>query len=239
MKTHLSGFLVFLTVLSCSSGDREQDHSTNNDSTEEIEQPNSGLRYLALGDSYTIGEGVDSSQSYPVQIWDSLVEMGYSLEQPEIIAVTGWTTTNLKAGIEAASPVGPYDLVSLLIGVNNQYQGMDIRIYRREFEELLNLSIAFAGNDTGRVIVFSIPDYGVTPFASGADKERIAGEIDQYNAINREISLNKGVTWIDVTGISRMAEDDLSLIAGDGLHPSGRMYTAWVRLSIPEILKML
>jgi lysophospholipase L1-like esterase len=176
---------------------------------------------------------------YPVQIADSLTERGYSVEPPGIIAVTGWTTADLKAGIRAANPQGPYDLVSLLIGVNNQYRGMDINIYRKEFGELIDQSIYFAGNDTGRVIVLSIPDWGVTPFASGRDREKIAREIDQYNAINREITLSKGIVWIDVTAVSRLAENDRTLIAGDGLHPSGKMYTEWVRLALPEILKML
>ena len=158
---------------------------------------------------------------------------------PEIIAVTGWTTSDLKAGIKAANPQGPFDLVSLLIGVNNQYRGMDINIYRTEFRELIDQSIYFAGNDTGRVFVLSIPDWGVTPFASGSDREKIAREIDQYNAINKEITLSLGIVWIDVTVISRLAEQDKTLIAGDGLHPSGKMYTEWVRLAVPEIVKML
>jgi len=161
------------------------------------------------------------------------------MEEPTISAVTGWTTSDLKAGIKAANPQGPYDLGSLLIGVNNQYRGLDINIYRTEFEELLNQSIFFAGNDTGRVIVLSIPDWGVTPYASGRDREKIAREIDQYNAINKEITLSKGIVWIDVTGISRLAEQDKTLIAGDGLHPSGIMYKEWVRLALPEIIKML
>jgi hypothetical protein len=116
---------------------------------------------------------------------------------------------------------------------------MDINIYRTEFGELIDQSIKFAGNDTGRVIVLSIPDWGVTPFASGRDREKITREIDQYNAINKEITLSRGIVWIDVTAISRFAEKDESLIAGDGLHPSGRMYTEWVRLAVPEIVKML
>ena len=161
------------------------------------------------------------------------------MEDPRIIAVTGWTTSDLQTAIKAANPQGPYDLVSLLIGVNNQYRGQDISIYRKEFGELIDQSIFFAGNDTGRVIVLSIPDWGVTPFASGRDREKITREIDQYNAINKEITLSKGIVWIDVTGISRLAENDATLIAGDGLHPSGKMYTEWVRVALPEIIKML
>jgi hypothetical protein len=116
---------------------------------------------------------------------------------------------------------------------------MDINIYKTEFGELIDQSIYFAGNDTGRVIVLSIPDWGVTQFASGRDREKIAREIDQYNAVNKEITLSKGIIWIDVTGISRLAEKDETLIAGDGLNPSSKMYTEWVRLAVPEIVKML
>ena len=116
---------------------------------------------------------------------------------------------------------------------------MDINIYKKEFGELIDQSIFFAGNDTGRVIVLSIPDWGVTPFASGRDRDKIAREIDQYNAINKEITLSRGIVWIDVTAISRLALNDATLIASDGLHPSGKMYTEWVRLAVPEIVKML
>ncbi len=239
MRIYLLTLLIFLTTLSCSSGDKKQAIDTNTDTGEKMDQEKNKLKYLALGDSYTIGQSVDVALRYPVQIADSLGKRGYLMEAPGIIAVTGWTTTDLMAGINAANPQGPYDLVSLLIGVNNQYRGMDINNYRKEFGELIDQSIYFAGNDTGRVIVLSIPDWGVTPFASGRDREKIAREIDQYNAINKEITLSRGIVWIDVTGISRLAEKDATLIAGDGLHPSGKMYTEWVRLAVPEIVKML
>ena len=239
MRIYLLTLLIFLTTLSCSIEDKKQAFTANPNTGDNMEQGQDRLKYLALGDSYTIGQGVDSKFRYPVQIVDSLEKRGYYMAAPEIIAVTGWTTSDLKAGIAAAKPNGPYGLVSLLIGVNNQYRGMDINIYRSEFGELIDQSIYFAGNDTGRVIVLSIPDWGVTPFASGSDRAKIAREIDQYNAINKEITLSKGITWIDVTGISRLAEKDITLIAGDGLHPSGKMYTEWVRLAVPEIAKML
>ena len=239
MRSYLLTTLILLTTLSCSSEVKKQPVITNPDTGDKMEQEHDSLRYLALGDSYTIGQSVDPALRYPVQIADSLNERGYLMRAPEIIAVTGWTTADLKAGIRAANPQGPYDLVSLLIGVNNQYRGIDISIYRTEFEELIDQSIAFAGNDTSRVIVLSIPDWGVTPFAEGRDSEKIAREIDQYNAINREITLSKGIVWIDVTGVSRLAENDITLIAGDGLHPSGKMYTEWVRLALPEIVKMV
>jgi len=239
MRTHILTFLICITALSCSSEVKKQQFILNPDTGENMEKEKDKLRYLALGDSYTIGQSVDITLRYPVQIADSLKKRGYLVEEPRIIAVTGWTTSDLKAGIAAANPQGPYDLVSLLIGVNNQYRGQDINIYRTEFEELINQSIIFAGNDTGRVIVFSIPDWGVTRFASGRDREKIAREIDQYNAINKQITLSKGIVWIDVTAISRLAMQDETLIAGDGLHPSGKMYTEWVRLAVPEIVKML
>jgi lysophospholipase L1-like esterase len=239
MRSYLLTILILLATQSCSSEVKKQPVITNPDTGDKMEQEHDSLRYLALGDSYTIGQSVDPALRYPVQIADSLNERGYLMRAPEIIAVTGWTTADLKAGIRAANPQGPYDLVSLLIGVNNQYRGIDISIYRTEFEELIDQSIAFAGNDTGRVIVLSIPDWGVTPFAEGRDSEKIAREIDQYNAINMEITLSKGIVWIDVTGVSRLAENDITLVAGDGLHPSGKMYTEWVRLALPEIVKMV
>jgi len=239
MKTHVLTLLILLTTLSCSSEVKKQPIIPKPNTTEEMEQEQDRLKYLALGDSYTIGQSVNITLRFPAQIADSLEKRGYLMEAPEIIAVTGWTTSDLKAGIKAANPRGPYDLVSLLIGVNNQYRGMDINIYRTEFSELINQSIQFAGNDRSRVIVLSIPDWGVTPFASGRDREKIAGEIDQYNAINKEITLSKGITWIDVTGISRLADKDATLIAGDRLHPSGKMYTEWVRLALPEIVRIL
>jgi len=237
MRIYLFTSLIVLTILSCNN--EVKNHAINANNSNKMEQEHDSLKYLALGDSYTIGESVEVTLRYPVQIADSLQKRGYLVEPPEIIAVTGWTTSDLKAGIKAADPKGPYDLVSLLIGVNNQYRGMDINIYRTEFSELLDRSIHLAGNDTGRVIVLSIPDWGVTRFASGRDREKIAREIDQYNAINKEITLSRGIVWLNVTAISRLAEQDETLIAGDGLHPSGRMYTEWVRVAVPKIVKML
>jgi lysophospholipase L1-like esterase len=239
MKIYLLTLLALLATLSCDSVVKKLEVSASPDTGKEKDKEEGSLKYLALGDSYTIGEGVDSTLRYPVQIADSLKKLGYPMESPKIIAVTGWTTSSLKAAIKTANPQPPYDLVSLLIGVNNQYRGLDINIYVTEFNELIDKAIYFAGNEPGRVIVLSIPDWGVTPFASDRDREKIAREIDQYNAINKEITLSSGVAWIDVTGISRLAEKDESLIAGDGLHPSGKMYTEWVKLALPEIEKML
>jgi lysophospholipase L1-like esterase len=196
------------------------------------------LRYLALGDSYTIGESVTENERWPNQLATILSEKNIQTEVT-IIARTGWTTDELWQGIQANPPQGTYDLVSLLIGVNNQYRGYDIKEYREQFRFLLRKSIEYAGNDPNRVIVLSIPDWGVTPFASGRDREQIAKDINAFNLVNREESEKAGVHFVDVTPISREAITDLSLIASDGLHPSGKMYFELAKLALPEALKAL
>lgn len=195
------------------------------------------MRFLALGDSYTIGESVAEDERWPVQLAARLQEQGIHLAAPEIIAKTGWTTDELAAGIEAAQPEGPYDLVSLLIGVNNQYRGRSPEEYQAQFADLLQQAIAFAGGDPARVIVLSIPDWGVTPFAARLDAAAIAAEIDTFNAINRAEAEKAGVWYVDVTAVSRQATTDPALIAGDGLHPSGKMYAAWVELALPVVMQ--
>ncbi|HQU36338.1 MAG TPA: GDSL-type esterase/lipase family protein, partial [Anaerolineales bacterium] len=173
------------------------------------------VRYLALGDSYTIGESVDEAERWPNQL-ASLVESSpqftKSIEGIEgggvevtIIARTGWTTDELWDGIQAQKIDPPYDLVSLLIGVNNQYRGRDIEEYREQFAFLLNKSIVYAGRDANRVIVLSIPDWGVTPFAGDRDSKKIADEINRFNAVNREETEKAGAHYIDITPISREA----------------------------------
>jgi undecaprenyl-diphosphatase len=179
-------------------------------------------RYLALGDSYTIGESVAPSERFPVQLAEAL-----RLGEPQIIAKTGWTTDELNAAIDAANPSGPFELVTLLIGVNNQYRGRDAEQYRGEFAGLLQRAIGFAGGDPKKVIVVSIPDWGVTPFAEGRDRAKIATEIDRYNAVNREEALRAGARYVDITPISR--GNDPALVAADGLHPSGKQYAEWAR----------
>ena len=199
------------------------------------------LTFLALGDSYTIGEGVSEFERWPVLLADTLREMGYEVESPLIIARTGWTTAELRSGIFEADPQGTYDIVSLLIGVNNQYRGISrgytLEAYRREFEELLRMAVSFADDSPEKVIVLSIPDYGVTPFAANLDKERVSAEIDAYNAVNREIARETGVYYIDITPVSRLAAQDPELLAPHRLHPSGKMYNAWVELILQGIKK--
>ncbi len=196
------------------------------------------LRYLALGDSYTIGESVDESERWPIQLAEKLKQQGYSTEVT-IIARTGWTTDELWDGIQARDITPPYDLVSLLIGVNNQYRGRDIEEYREQFVFLLTKAIEYAGGDADKVIVLSIPDWGVTPFAGNHESRKIAEAINQFNEVNRNETEKAGAHYIYITAISREAINDRSLIAGDGLHPSGKMYAMWVELTLPVVLEIV
>jgi lysophospholipase L1-like esterase len=196
------------------------------------------IRYLALGDSYTIGESVAEGERWSTQLTRMLEEEGIQVELT-IIARTGWTTDELWQGMQASRIGPPYDLVSLLIGVNNQYRGYDIHEYREQFVFLLSKAMEYAGGDPTHVIVLSIPDWGVTPFAQDRDGEQIAKEIDAFNAVNREESEKAGVHYVDITPGSRRARNDNSLIAADGLHPSGKMYSEWARLAYPTVLKAL
>ncbi len=195
-----------------------------------------GFRYLALGDSYTVGEGIGREDSLPYQLKDALAKEKYSLQEPQVIARTGWTTDELIRAIEANPPQGSFDLVTLMIGVNNQFRGYSIEIYQNEFRDLLNRSIQYAGGKLSCIVVLSIPDWGVTPFARVAGFERglVSMQIDRFNQINREEAEKAGVRYVDVTPISRLAADDSSLIAEDGLHPSSKMIQAWVELTLPE-----
>jgi lysophospholipase L1-like esterase len=188
------------------------------------------MRFLALGDSYTIGEKVDSVARWPVQLAKALRARKLNVADPEIVARTGWTTDELAAGIEIASPAGPYSLVSLLIGVNNQYRGRDAEKYRAEFTSLLAQAVAFAGGTASRVIVLSIPDWGVTPYAAGRDRVKIASEIDHFNAIGRAETLAAGARWVDVTPASR--EEHAGWTGADGLHPTAVQYARWVELAL-------
>lgn len=186
------------------------------------------MRYLALGDSYTIGEGVAEADRWPDQLAAALRGEGIAVSDPTIIATTGWTTDELAAGIDAAAPAPPYDLVSLLIGVNNQYRGRDSANYRDEFSGLLNRAIGLAGRRASHVIVLSIPDWGVTPFgdASGRDVNQITDELDVYNAIAKDVCRAHGVAFVDVTSLSRRYPRE---VVDDGLHPSATQYRAWMK----------
>ncbi len=185
--------------------------------------------YLALGDSYTIGEQVAARDNFPHQTVALLAKANYSFQQPVIVAKTGWTTDELQVGIALASLDKKYDFVSLLIGVNNQYRGRDKAEYAQQFEKLLRQSIQFAGNIPEHVFVLSIPDWGVTPFAEGRDRKLIADEIDAFNSINKDLASKYNVHYIDITPGTRQANNDLSLLAEDQLHPSGKEYSFWAQ----------
>jgi lysophospholipase L1-like esterase len=184
-------------------------------------------RFLALGDSYTIGEGVSESERWPNQLAQLLTGEAIALEQPEIIARTAWAADELADAIAANPPQGPYDLVTLLIGVNDQYRNRPVDAFASEFARLIRRAKEFAGNRAGRVVAISIPDWGATPYAKGRDRALIGREIDAYNARARTLALAASIRWADVTGISRRALEDPTLIGPDGLHPSGTMYALW------------
>jgi len=190
------------------------------------------FRYLALGDSYTIGESVPAKDRWPNQLAKLLEAEGIPTEVT-IIARTGWTVDELWQGIQAESPQGTYDLVTLLIGVNDQYRGYSVDGYREDFRFMLGKAMEFAGGNPDKVAVLSIPDWGFTPFAADRNRELVSRQIDEFNAVNLDETRNASAHYVDVTEISRMAMDDAELIAGDGLHPSGKMYTIWAKKVLP------
>lgn len=191
-------------------------------------------KYLALGDSYTIGESVSEAERWPNQLRDSLNKKGYAIGKPTIIATTGWRTDNLKNAMNIAQLKPEYDLVSLLIGVNNQYQGKSSDQYTIEFEDLLKTAIHLAKGRKENVFVVSIPDYGFTPFGK-PNQETITKAIDLFNEINARITYKYKVQYFNITEISRDGLTDPSLVAGDGLHPSGKMYAQWVELIVRDL----
>jgi lysophospholipase L1-like esterase len=197
------------------------------------------IRVLALGDSYTIGEGVAEADRWPERLAAMLRLRGLRVAAPNIIARTGWTTDELSIGIDAAPPDSDYQLVTLLIGVNNQYRGRSEEEYRAQFRTLLARATAFAGGSASRVIVVSIPDWGVTPFAGDRDRSAIARVIDRFNAVNREEARRAGAQYADITALSRRAGHDRSLVAADGLHPSAAMYATWLDVIFPIALRIL
>ena len=213
-------------------------------------QPTLPARYLALGDSYTIGESVPAAARWPNRLAELLRADGIAIANPEIIARTGWTTDELSAALDAVEhseqvamadgefapkPAPPYALVSLLIGVNNQYRGRSVDEYRRELRVLIERAVGYAGGKPERVIVLSIPDWGVTPFAAthGRDAAVVAAEIDAYNAAKRAECALAGVAYIDITGLTREAATRRELLADDGLHPSAVDYRRWALAALP------
>ncbi|MBD3378703.1 SGNH/GDSL hydrolase family protein [candidate division KSB1 bacterium] len=196
-------------------------------------------RFLALGDSYTLGEGIPEQQSWPVQLVNALNASGIAFKPPTVIAQTGWTTDELAKAINASTLCKNFDLASLLIGVNNQYRSRPLKDFEKELAELLKIAIGFAGGDPRRVFVVSIPDWSVTPFANGRDRAKIAREIDEFNIVTKRQAEKQQVRFINVTGISRHAEANPDLLASDGLHPSADMYALWVQRMLPTITEKL
>lgn len=183
--------------------------------------------YLALGDSYTIGESIPLHQSFPYQLIYLLRSKEYNFSAPEIIAKTGWTTDELQEAMKSTIFLSKYDFVTLLIGVNNQYRSRDAMEYKEHFEELMKKAIDLVNGKKEHVIVVSIPDYSVTPFAKNSDIEKISKEIDVLNGINKALSIQYKVQYVDISSTSKESKDDVSLIASDGLHPSEKEYSKW------------
>lgn len=200
-------------------------------------QPVSPIRFLALGDSYTIGESVSVNERWPNQLSDSLMLRGYITDTLTIIATTGWRTDDLISAITNKNLESKnYNLVALLIGVNNQYQGKPFSQYTTEFPALLDSAIRYAGGDKSKVFVVSIPDYAYTPYGQqSTNPSQISMEIDQYNAYNKYVADSLSIQYFDITPISRLGLQQPSLVAGDGLHPSGLQYTEWVKLMLTKI----
>jgi len=197
----------------------------------------SSINYLALGDSYTIGQSVCETCRFPEQLKTSLKsiypETSFSLK---VIAATGWTTSNLISAINTQNPDSNYDLVTLLIGVNNQYQGRDFSIYEKEFPQLITKSIALAKGDKKNVIVLSIPDYAYTPFGKmSMNPEKISSEINQYNTFAEKYCIMNGITFVSITDITRQGLNNPALVASDGLHPSESAYKMFVARMLPQV----
>jgi len=196
-------------------------------------------RFLALGDSYTIGEGERAARRWPAQLAVLARQQGLFLAKPTIIARTGWTTAELQEAIKAANKQKTYDLVSLLIGVNNQYRGQSVELYRTEFRALLATAIRFAGGQAGHVVVLSIPDWGVTPFAHDRNQAQIALEIDQFNLAAHEECQHADVAFVDITPLTRAAAGDANQFTADGLHYTGTQMRQWAALALPVVQRHL
>jgi len=222
--------LALLLILIISCGEKE------NKEIIEVQTTNEVINYLALGDSYTIGQGVEESQRWPIQLGEKIEELNYDVDEIKIIARTGWTTSNLLQAIENTE-IGKFNLVSLLIGVNNQFQNQSFTKFETEFDILLNKSIEFAG-DINNVFVVSIPDYGVTPFGR-SNSESIGKEIDRYNKYISVQCEEKGIPFINITEVSRELGDSEGALASDNLHPSGSQYAQWTDIIVTTVIEFL
>ncbi len=237
--TLLMQAFLFCMLMGCSKNDQTPNINIM-DSIPPVDTTSSSSDYswLALGDSYTIGQSVNADERYPAQTISLLKNENLNCNNLKYIATSGWTTQNLLDAIAQENPGGPYDVVSLLIGVNDQYQLGDTTGYRKQFAECLQKAIASA-KDTKHVFVVSIPDYSVTPFAQGGNTDLISKQIDEFNAINKEVTLSYKISYTYITDLTREAKTDSTLIAPDGLHPSGKEYAKWAAMLAPEIKSVL
>ncbi|WP_343910727.1 SGNH/GDSL hydrolase family protein [Aquimarina litoralis] len=233
MNKYILFLLLFVIVFSCSSDETLQMAVEEEEQPEEIQK----FSFLALGDSYTIGQGVTESESWPFQLQNILTSEAQQIEEVRVIAQTGWTTCNLLSAIETQDPEN-YDIVSLLIGVNNQFQRIDFTVFESEFNLLLNKAISLANGNKKKVFVVSIPDYGVTPFGSN-NSDVIAEEIDMYNTYIQQQCEAQEIPFIDVTTISRNLGDSEGALAPDNLHPSANQYRLWVEEILPIVQGIL
>ena len=217
----ISAIVIVLSLFSCEE--------------KEAPQPTITVKYLALGDSYTIGQGVEENERWPNQLSAQLESNGIEVQKTQIIAQTGWKTSDLLNGI-ADSTLNDYDLISLLIGVNNQFWSQPLDVFQTEFDSLVNIAIEAVGKE--RIFIVSIPDYGVTPFGS-SNSENIANDIDMYNGYISERCAEEGFPFINVTEISRQLGDSDGALATDNLHPSGYQYSLWVNEMLPSVLDLI
>lgn len=231
--------ILSIFLLSCSTNESNSENAVTPPVTNPGNPISKSVNYLALGDSYTIGQSVCETCRFPEQLKTSLKtlypETGFSLK---VIAATGWTTSNLISAVNKQNPDSNYDLVTLLIGVNNQYQHIDFSVYKKEFPQLLNKAIELAKGDKKNVIVISIPDYAYTPFASNysdANRMNVSNEINQYNTFAENICINKEVTFVSITDITRQGLSNKNLVASDGLHPSETAYKMFVERMLPKV----
>ncbi|HET7360689.1 MAG TPA: SGNH/GDSL hydrolase family protein [Salinimicrobium sp.] len=234
MNSKFSFLIVFLMLAACSKKITLPDGSKSPSPMENSEK----ITYLALGDSYTIGESVAERERWPVQLAEALNEMGFKVANPKIIAKTGWTTADLLRAMEQGTGQEKYDLVSVLIGVNNQYQGLSISEYEEDLRVIFEKAINLSSQGKNGVFVLSIPDYGTTPFGA-SNAEEIGKEIEKFNAVLRMVAEDFDLPFYNITPISKKAKTQPDLVADDGLHPSGKMYRLWVEEIIDEVIVLL
>lgn len=230
MKKIVYLFFISIVIFSCSSSQETQKTTSQTLKDETI-------NFLALGDSYTIGEGLGKDEIWPYLLYNEIKQKGFSIKQPKIVAQSGWRTDELINAIEKQEINEKYELVSLLIGVNNQFQGRSLEDFKKDFNFLVEKAIRFSKNGTQGVFILSIPDYSVTPFAKnkGFKQATIKSELNQFNQVIYQMALEKNILYFDISDLSRKVESDKSLLTKDLLHPSTKMYKMWVNEIFPTI----